>query len=204
MDIKSIIGISAICAMGAVSPGPSLAVVVKNTISGGRPQGVLTGIGHGIGLGIYAFIAVTGLSSLIILDTFLFITLQLIGAFIFIWIAYKMLSHSPTVKGKIYKNKTRNGFAEGFMIAFFNPKILVFFVAVFSQFMNPQISKLDRFILAGIAGMIDMTWYVFVAIVLAGTSLIEILKDNAILIDRLVGFILMIYSVLLIVNILIY
>ena len=49
MDIKSLIGMSFICAMGAISPGPSLAVVLRNTISGGRTQGVMTGIGHGIG-----------------------------------------------------------------------------------------------------------------------------------------------------------
>ena len=50
--------LSFVCAMGAISPGPSLVVVLRNTISGGRLQGVMTGIGHGIGLSIYAFIAV--------------------------------------------------------------------------------------------------------------------------------------------------
>ena len=66
MDFNSLIGLSLICAAGAVSPGPSLAVVVRNTISGGKTQGVLTGIGHGIGLGSYAFIAITGLSTIIL------------------------------------------------------------------------------------------------------------------------------------------
>ena len=52
MDIKSFIAISFVCAMGAISPGPSLVVVLRNTISGGRKQGVMTGIGHGVGLGL--------------------------------------------------------------------------------------------------------------------------------------------------------
>ncbi len=59
MDFTSLIGMSLVCVMGAMSPGPSLAVVLRNTISGGRTQGVMTGIGHGIGFGIYAFIAVS-------------------------------------------------------------------------------------------------------------------------------------------------
>ena len=50
MDLPALIGVSLVCAMGAMSPGPSLAVVLRNTISGGRTQGVMTGIGHGIGL----------------------------------------------------------------------------------------------------------------------------------------------------------
>ena len=66
MDFTALLGMSIVCAMGAMSPGPSLAVVLRNTISGGRAQGVMTGIGHGIGFGIYAFIAVMGLSALLL------------------------------------------------------------------------------------------------------------------------------------------
>ena len=54
--------IASICAMGAMSPGPSLAVVMKNTIAGGRVQGALTGIGHALGIGVYALIAVFGMA----------------------------------------------------------------------------------------------------------------------------------------------
>ena len=50
MELKELIMLSFVCAMGAISPGPSLAVVIRNTISGGKFQGVMTGIGHGIGI----------------------------------------------------------------------------------------------------------------------------------------------------------
>ena len=46
MNFTALLGMSIVCALGAMSPGPSLAVVLRNTISGGRTQGVLTGIGH--------------------------------------------------------------------------------------------------------------------------------------------------------------
>ena len=51
MDATAWISIASVCAAGAMSPGPSLAVVVKNTVNGGRLEGVLTGIGHGLGIG---------------------------------------------------------------------------------------------------------------------------------------------------------
>ena len=54
-----------ICIMGAMSPGPSLAVILRNTISGGRTQGVMSGIGHGLGITFYAVIAVAGLVAII-------------------------------------------------------------------------------------------------------------------------------------------
>ena len=190
MELKELIMLSFVCAMGAISPGPSLAVVIRNTISGGRFQGVVTGIGHGIGIGIYAFMAVMGLSSLLLNNEKLFMIFQIAGAIILLWIACKMILNKPS--------DSRKGFIQGFMIAFLNPKILVFLVAVFSQFIKSDINILDRFIIAIIASFIDMGWYVFVSLLLAGTSLINNFRSNAVLIDRSIGSILILISLLLI------
>ena len=100
MDIKSLIGMSFVCAMGAISPGPSLAVVLRNTISGGRTRGVMTGIGHGIGFGIYAFIAVMGLSSKLLANEQIFHLLQWTGALVLIWLAFNMITHKQSVSSK--------------------------------------------------------------------------------------------------------
>ena len=62
MDAAAWISIASVCAAGAMSPGPSFAVVVRNTVAGGRIQGVLTGIGHGLGVGVYACGAVFGMA----------------------------------------------------------------------------------------------------------------------------------------------
>ncbi len=197
MELKDLLVLSFVCAMGAISPGPSLAVVIRNTISGGRFQGVMTGIGHGIGIGIYAFMAVMGLSSLLINNENIFKTFQLAGAFILLWIAYKMIINKPleVSNEKLIRKK---GFIEGFMIAFLNPKILVFLVAVFSQFISSDINILERAIIAIMASAIDMAWYVLVALLLAGTSLIDNFRSNAVLIDRSIGAILILFSLFLI------
>ena len=200
MDIKSLIGMSLVCAMGAISPGPSLAVVLRNTISGGRTRGVMTGIGHGLGLGIYAFIAVMGLSSLLLANEQIFNLLQWAGAMVLIWLAYIMLTYNPSGPAKEHKGSGRRGFSEGFMIAFLNPKILVFLVAVFSQFINPDITNSGRFIMAMMAGIIDTTWYVLVAAVLAGTPIVDKLRVNAVIIDRSIGTVLLMLAILLIVK----
>ena len=200
MDIKSLIGMSFVCAMGAISPGPSLAVVLRNTISGGRTRGVMTGIGHGLGLGIYAFIAVMGLSSLLLANEQIFNLLQWAGALVLIWLAFNMITHNPSVPSKEHEGSGHRGFLEGFMIAFLNPKILVFLVAVFSQFINPDITNLGRFIMAMMAGVIDTTWYVLVAVVLAGTPIVDKLRVNAVMIDRSIGVVLLMLAILLIVK----
>ena len=200
MDPASLIGMSFVCAMGAMSPGPSLAVVLRNTISGGRTQGVMTGIGHGIGFGLYAFIAVMGLSSLLLANKQIFNLLQWAGALVLIWLAFNMITYNPSDSSKEHDGSGRRGFLEGFMIAFLNPKILVFLVAVFSQFINPDITNSGRFIMAIVAGVIDTTWYVLVAVVLAGTSIVDKLRENAVIIDRSIGTVLLMLAILLIVK----
>ncbi len=201
MDIKSLLVLSFICAMGAISPGPSLAVVIRNTITGGRFQGVMTGIGHGIGLGIYAFIAVLGLSSLILRNELIFNTMQLMGVFLLLWLSYNMFTNEPPVLTKEHKISSRRGFIEGFMISFLNPKILVFLVAIFSQFITNNLSFYDRVVMAILAGIIDTTWYVFVALMLAGTPLIERIRVNAVIIDRTIGMVLFVFALVLIIKV---
>ena len=198
MDLPALIGVSLVCAMGAMSPGPSLAVVLRNTISGGRTQGVMTGIGHGIGFGIYAMLAVTGLSAILIADESKFELLQWSGAVVLLWLSYNMLTYQPSGDKEEHQSSGRRGFVEGFMIAFLNPKILVFLVAVFSQFLDPQMTDMDRFLMALIAGLIDTVWYVLVAVFLSGTVIIDKLRANSTLIDRMIGSVLLVLAFALI------
>ena len=191
---------SFVCAMGAISPGPSLVVVLRNTVSGGRILGVMTGIGHGIGLTVYAFIAVMGLSSALIANEQIFKSLQWAGALVLIWLAFNLITNKPSNATKSYNSSGRKGFLEGFMISFLNPKILVFMVAVFSQFINPDITNIGRFIMAIVAGVIDTTWYVLVAMVFSGTSMVDKLRHHAGIIDRFIGIVLLAIAMILVIK----
>ena len=83
------------------------------------------------------------------------------------------------------------------MIAFLNPKILVFLVAIFSQFINSDVTNSVLFIMAIIAGIIDIIWYVLVAVTLANTKFIDSLGVNAVFINRFTGIILFIFAIFL-------
>ena len=190
MDINSILILAIVCASGAISPGPSLAVVIRNTITGGRAQGIMTGLGHGIGLTIYAFIAVMGLSSMLIGNQTLFVSVQIAGSFWLIWIGCNMILSSSKESSKKNVDSRKRGFVEGFMISFLNPKILVFFVAVFSQFIHKELTNIDKTIIVMVAGVIDTFWYVFVAILLAGSRFIDKIKKYSVWIDRFTGVLL--------------
>ena len=200
MDLTTILALSFVCAMGAMSPGPSLAVILRNTISGGRLQGVMTGVGHGLGFGMYALLAVTGLSALLIAHESFFLFLQWSGALVLLWLSYDMLTYIPSDGNEDHSIDNRRGFIEGFLISFLNPKILVFLVAVFSQFIDPQMSQSEKILMAILAGLIDTTWYVLVAAILAGTPLIDFFRSNSLIIDRVIGLVLSLLALALVVR----
>lgn len=165
--------------LGAISPGPSVMVVIRNTIVGGRSQGVACAIGHGIGFGIYAGSAVFGLIVLLENAPDAFLILQLIGVGLLIWYGYLMWNDDVDLgeSKKTDQNQIRKqGFIEGFSIAFFNPKIALFLVAILAQVLEPGMGMATKLAI-GLLGMsIDMGWYLIVALVLTGTGAIDWLR----------------------------
>ena len=53
-----------VCVAGAMSPGPSLALIIRNSITINRFAGFMTAVGHGLGMGVHPVFAVSGLLKL--------------------------------------------------------------------------------------------------------------------------------------------
>lgn len=174
--------------LGAVSPGPSLIIVLRNTLIGGRRQGVACALGHGVGFGIYAGSAVFGLILLLENAPSVFLVLQLIGVALLIWYGILMWTADINTLQDIdieSNSKERQGFGEGFAIAFFNPKIALFLVAVLAQVLKPGMG-IETKLAIGLLGMtIDMGWYVIVAVALTGTPALETLRAKGNLVYRI-------------------
>lgn len=174
--------------LGAISPGPSVMVVIRNTIIGGRTQGVACAIGHGIGFGIYAGSAVFGLIVLLENAPDVFFILQLIGVGLLIWYGYLMWNDEVNLDEDSHVEDTkvkRQGFMEGFAIAFFNPKIALFLVAILAQVLEPGMGMGTKLAI-GLLGMsIDMGWYLIVALALTGTGAVDWLRVRGQLIYRI-------------------
>ena len=184
--------------LGAISPGPSVMVVIRNTIIGGRSQGVACAVGHGIGFGIYAGSAVFGLIVLLENAPDAFLILQLIGVGLLIWYGYLMWNDEVDLGEKNITDESkirRQGFIEGFSIAFFNPKIALFLVAILAQVLEPGMGMGTKLAI-GLLGMsIDMGWYLIVALVLTGTGAIDWLRLRGQLIYRITAVALWVFAV---------
>ena len=191
MDLawEAILAASTVFFLGAISPGPSLLMVIRNTIVGGRRRGVLCAVGHGIGFGLYAGVAIFGLIVLLEEAPGVFLGLQWIGIVLLIYYGWLMWSHSSEEAHEELEGEAR-GFFEGFSIAFFNPKIALFLVAVLAQVLESGMSLETKLIIGFIGMAIDMAWYVLVAVFLTGTPLLDWLRTNGSIVNRLTAAVL--------------
>ena len=185
--------------MGAMSPGPSLAVILRNTLSGGRTQGVMSGIGHGLGITFYAVVAVSGLVALFNTIPNFFSVAQIAGSFFLIWLGGKMIisvfkKDYATKENMSSKNSTHQGFLEGFLIAFLNPKIAAWLLALFSQFVKPDALLAEQFVLVSTVGVIDASWYCLVAFLASSGKLVKGLQHNYSRIELGMGILLIILA----------
>ena len=185
MDITAISAAAVMFILGATSPGPSLAVVLRNTMIGGRSRGLACAVGHGIGFGFYAVSVVFGLVVIMENNPDVFTLMQIIGGLFLLYLGIGMIRSEATVI--VQSEGKREGFFEGFFIAFLNPKIAVFMLAVLSSVLDPSMSNDTKWIIAGMGMTIDTVWYVLVALILSNSSMLTKIENNQRLLNQITG-----------------
>jgi len=203
MTPEAWVALATVFCLGAMSPGPSLAVILRNTLTGGRKQGVMTGIGHGIGFGVYAFLAAGAFATAISIHETAETGLKWAGVIILVWLGYIFLNHARKGPSEYSEENShdipnRQGFIQGFSIALLNPKILAWMLALYTPFIEENVS-LETLLAMGALGMtIDGTWYVTVAMVLTTGGRVEKLKSISHIIDGAMGLLMFIFAGLMV------
>ena len=199
MNTEQWFALSIALIIGAMSPGPSLALVIRNTISSSRTNGIFTGVGHGLGFGIYAFMTSVSLSILIRFQTSIEIFLRFTGTILLLWISYTFLTATTIATysnsgSKVDRDSLPKSFSQGFAIALFNPKILAWMIAVYAPFIKSEYTS-TQFLYMGLLGtLIDGLWYISVATMLSKTSVLNFLQIKSILINKMIGILLALYA----------
>ena len=191
---------AAVCIAGAMSPGPSLALIIRNSTKFNRLGGIMSAVGHGLGMGVYAIFAVTGLSIIILTNIYVFKSIQIVGiVFLFVFGILFIFQKNEKIDIDNSQNKL-NSFLQGFSISILNPKILIWFSAVFSQFVKSDSNFLTNSILIITASAIDCIWYILVALIVTSYGLKDFFQKRINAIQKISGTVLVIISILLIIN----
>jgi len=125
-----------------ISPGPAIFLAIYNGAIHGRRVVMFSALGNIIGLMVLSLLSISGLSALLLASSSLFIVVKFIGASYLIFLGLRQLRAASTAKLK-YQQKTsiktrplRAYFQEGLLVAITNPKPILFFAALFPQFLN--------------------------------------------------------------------
>ena len=189
-----------ICIVGAMSPGPSMALIIRNSIKYGRVSGILSSVGHAIGIGIYAGVSVVGLQIILINNIFLFNTIQFCGSVFLLVLGILFLRDAEQKLSIQDKQKSVNSFMQGFAISILNPKILIWFAAIFSQFIEISSTNFIKLTMVLIASSIDGLWYIILTIIVTGFGLKQFLENNTKIIQNISGAVLIFISIIILYN----
>lgn len=168
-------------------------MVMQNTVGGGRLCGVLAGMTHALGVGFYAGLTVLGLATVIVHQPWLYRLVIWGGALYLAWLGIQALRASRGGGFTIAQQTTdwRRAMRDGLLVALGNPKLIVFFVALLSQFVSADLSNSGRWLIVVTATVVDGGWYVLVALALSHSRVLPWLQHHAVWIHRLTGIVLL-------------
>lgn len=193
MSFSTWLGLLTICCLGAMSPGPSLAMVVRHTLGGGRAKGIVCAWAHSIGIGFYALLTLLGLAAMLKHTPLIFNAIALLGAIYLAWMGIQALRSKGGMSDKLAAGENTGylkAAQDGIAISIFNPKIILFFLALFSQFVAVADDILGNTLVVVTPLIVDGLWYSIIAMILSHKSVLPKLRAKAAIIDKLSGIVL--------------
>ena len=196
MTVADFVPLVVICFLGAMSPGPSLAIVVRHSVTSGARAGVICALSHGVGIFLWAALMVSGLGALLLAQPSWFEGLRTLGAGFLLYLGCRALMAQRGASANAEEASSGGGKAakEGLVIALSNPKVAVFFAALFSQFIQPDATLKTQLMIAITAAVIDALWYTVVAMLLSRPAWSGRFMQHGGLLDRGFGVILIVLS----------
>jgi len=196
MNFSTWLTVVTVVALGAMLPGASLAVVLRHTLTGGRRKGCIAAVAHGLGVGLYALLCISGLSFLIANSPHVFTAFRWAGAMYLAWLGVQgLMAKAPPDDELTAAPTTTHAGRDGFLVAFLNPSIAIWFIALFSQIIGPNTGVPARLGYAATTWLVDTSWYLLVAWLLSNPYWLNRLRANTLWLERIFGVILLALAV---------
>ncbi|MDJ0387548.1 LysE family translocator [Roseomonas sp. E05] len=132
---------AAACLALAITPGPDMLLVASRSLSQGRAAGFATLAGIQVGIYGHALAAALGLSQLFVLVPLAYDAVRYAGAAYLLWLAWKAIrAPAPAASAPPGLRRAPIGamFRQGLLTNLLNPKVALFVLALFPQFLRPE------------------------------------------------------------------
>ncbi|MBM7784399.1 LysE family translocator [Tenggerimyces flavus] len=158
MDLTLLAAFAVACFVISVVPGPDMLNIVANALAGGRRAGLVSAFGMSTGLAIHTVAAAFGLGALIQAAPMALDIIRIFGAVFLLylavstWLASRKASALPDAVAVAPTMRLRKVFLMATLTNLANPKVIIFFLAFFPQFLSPGAGMLPvtaQFLLLG-------------------------------------------------------
>jgi threonine/homoserine/homoserine lactone efflux protein len=152
-----------IAVLVTLTPGPATAMVIRNALRGGRRSAFLTTLGNSIGVLFWGVASALGVSALIAASEVAFTVLKVTGAVVLVWLGVQSLRRrrvEPSSSSGYEDVWSPRAFRDGLVTCLANPKLAIFFVALFPQFLARGHSNVTTGLaMAALIVALDLVWY---------------------------------------------
>jgi threonine/homoserine/homoserine lactone efflux protein len=124
-----------------LTPGPNMVYLVSRSLCQGRKAGVISLFGVAAGFLVHMFAAAAGITAVFLAIPLAYDLLRWLGAAYLLWLAWQAVkpgARSPFEARALPPDPPARLFLMGFMTNALNPKIAVFYLSVFPQFLRPE------------------------------------------------------------------
>jgi threonine/homoserine/homoserine lactone efflux protein len=188
MTLEIYLAYLAACILIVIVPGPTVTVIIANSLTHGTRAGLLNIAGTQLGLAMMIGILLLGLTSIIETMGWWFDWLRLAGAAYLIWLGYKLIRSGGMLETADNAPKPRGGFFfQGFLVILSNPKALLFFGAFIPQFVDPAGDYVWQVVLLGATFMAVATVLDGAYAVLSGGAGAFLTRQRVRLVSRMSG-----------------
>ena len=158
------------CIVIIIVPGPTVTVVIANSLRYGSRAGLLNVAGTQMGLLVWMAVAVLGLASAIQFMGWWFDVLRLAGAAYLVYLGIKLLRSKGELLREVKARPKGGFFLQGFVVILSNPKVLLVFGALIPQFIDPAQDYVHQLIFLGVTFMVIATIFDGLYAVAAGRA----------------------------------
>lgn len=121
-----------------IVPGPNVLYITARSVSEGRRSGVVSALGVETGTLVHVLVAAAGLSYLVARSEVAFAAVKYAGAAYLVYLGVRTLLTRDDATGAVGKppRGLRRVYVEGLVVNVFNPKVILFFLALLPQFVD--------------------------------------------------------------------
>lgn len=155
-----------------VSPGPSVLMCISTSVQHGPRRAMLASVGSTTAIALTMLLSMLGLGTVLAASEGLFSALKWLGAAYLAYLGITSLlaktSNLDVPEGGLPETGSGALFARGFLVGASNPKALLFFGALFPQFIDPAAPQLPQFLILGLTFVLfELSWLCIYALTAA-------------------------------------